>query len=221
MKLKAIPVLAAFMLIVLAGCNNTPSNEDQPQPFSFSESVQSTPESKTPAENESKEVETTPESTQSVAPQKQGETTEKDTVASEQPQTDSDNRQPPQPAEQPKEADKTDKPVSTPQTGASEKSETPEPPETEETPSETESNFDIAYWISFAKNYAESAGLALDSEAVYCWDNPIRAGAHCEYLARDIHSRLDRYGADEEITAVWIWAEELSDGIYDIYIGYA
>ena len=221
MKLKAIIVSAAFMLIMLAGCNNTPSNEDQPQPFSFSESVQSTPESETPAENESKEVETTPEPIQSTAPQKQEETTEKDRVSSEQPQTVSETGQAVQPAEQPGDADKTEHSVSTPLPDASEINEAPEPPETEETPSETESDFDIAYWISFARNYAESAGLVLDSEAVYCWDNPIRAGAHCEYLARDIHSRLDRYGADEEITAVWIWVEKLSGGIYDIYIGYA
>ena len=91
----------------------------------------------------------------------------------------------------------------------------------EETTSETKTDFDIDYWISFAKGYAQSVGLLLDSEAVYCWDNPIRAGAHCKYLERDIHSRLDRYKADEKITAVWIWAEEISDGIYDIYIGYA
>lgn len=91
----------------------------------------------------------------------------------------------------------------------------------EETTSETKTDFDIDYWISFAKGYAQSVGLPLDSEAIYCWDNPIRAGAHCKYLERDIHSRLDRYKADEEITAVWIWAEEVSDGIYDIYIGYA
>ena len=91
----------------------------------------------------------------------------------------------------------------------------------EETTSETKTDFDIDYWISFAKGYAQSVGILLDSEAVYCWDNPIRAGAHCKYLERDIHSRLDRYKADEEITAVWIWAEEISDGIYDIYIGYA
>ena len=103
--------LLALLLIVFAGCNNAPPNEDKPQPFSFSESVQSTSESEAPAGKESKEV--------------------------------------------------------------------------------------------------------------YCWDNPIRAGAHCKYLERDIHSRLDRYKADEEITAVWIWAEEVSDGIYDIYIGYA
>lgn len=95
------------------------------------------------------------------------------------------------------------------------------PTETEETPSEGEIDFDIDYWTSFAKDYAQSIGLQLNREAIYCWDNPIRAGAHCEYLERDIHSRLNRYKADEEITAVWIWAEEVSDGIYDIYIGYA
>lgn len=221
MKLKAIIVSAAFMLIMLAGCNNTPSNEDQPQPFSFSESVQSTPESETPAENESKEVETTPEPIQSTAPQKQEETTEKDRVSSEQPQTVSESGQAAQSAEQPDKADKTEHSVSTPQPDIPKESETPAPPETEETPSETKTDFDIEYWISFAKGYAQSVGLLLDSEAVYCWDNPIRAGAHCKYLERDIHSRLDQYKADEEITAVWIWVEEISDGIYDIYIGYA
>ena len=109
--------------------------------------------------------------------------------------------------------------VSKPQPDIPEESEKPIPTETEETTSEVD--FDIDYWISFAKDYTQSVGLQLNSEAVYCWDNPIRAGAHCKYLERDIHSRLNRYKADEEITAVWIWAEEVSDGIYDIYIGYA
>ena len=154
-----------------------------------------------------------------VKPEKQEETTETDTVSSEQPQTASETGQAAQPAEQPDKADKTEHSVSTPQPDIPKESETPAPPETEEAPSETD--FDINYWISFAKGYAQSVGLLLDSEAVYCWDNPIRAGAHCKYLERDIHSRLDRYKADEEITAVWIWAEEVSDGIYDIYIGYA
>ena len=204
---------------MLAGCNNAPPNEDKPQPLSFSESVQSSPESEAPAGKESKEVETTPEAVQESEPEKQEETTETDTVSSEQPQTDSDNRQAAQSAEQPDKADKTEHSVSTPQPDIPKESEMPAPPETEEAPSETD--FDINYWISFAKGYAQSVGLLLDSEAVYCWDNPIRAGAHCKYLERDIHSRLDRYKADEEITAVWIWAEEVSDGIYDIYIGYA
>jgi len=219
MKTKTIVFLLALLLIVFAGCNNAPPNEDETQPFSFSESVQSASESEAPAEKESKEVETTPEPIQSTAPQKQEETTETDTVSSEQPQTVSETGQAAQPAEQPDKADKTEHSISTPQPDIPKESETLEPPETEETPSETD--FDINYWISFAKDYAQSVGLLLDSEAVYCWDNPICAGAHCKYLERDIHSRLDRYKADEEITAVWIWAEEVSDGIYDIYIGYA
>ena len=219
MKTTKIAFFTALLLIVLAGCNNAPPNEDKPQPFYFSESVQSTSESEAPAGKESKEVETTPEAVQESEPEKQEETTETDTVSSEQPQTDSDNRQAAQSAEQPDKADKTEHSVSTPQPDIPKESETPAPPETEEAPSETD--FDINYWISFAKGYAQSVGLLLDSEAVYCWDNPIRAGAHCKYLERDIHSRLDRYKADEEITAVWIWAEEISDAIYDIYIGYA
>lgn len=214
MKTKTIAFLTALLLIVLAGCNNAPPNEDNPQPFSFSESIQSTTKSETPAGKESTEVETTPEAVQE-------ETTETDTVSTEQPQTVSETGQAAQPAEQPDKADKTEDSVSTPQPDIPKESETPAPPETEETPSETKTDFDIDYWISFAKGYAQSVGLPLDSEAVYCWDNPIRAGAHCKYLERDIHSRLDRYKADEEITAVWIWAEEISDGIYDIYIGYA
>lgn len=221
MKTKTIVFLTALLLIVLAGCNNAPPNEDKPQPFSFSESVQSTPESETPAGKENKEVETTPEAVQEVKPEKQEETTETDTVSSEQPQTVSETEQAVQPATQLNEAEKTEQSVSKPQPDIPEESEEPMPTETEETISEAEIDFDIDYWISFAKDYAQSVGLQLDSEAVYCWDNPIRAGAHCKYLERDIHSRLNRYKADEEITAVWIWAEEVSDGIYDIYIGYA
>ena len=81
--------------------------------------------------------------------------------------------------------------------------------------------FDIDHWITFAKEYAVSIGLALDSAAVDCWDNPIRAGAHCIYIERDIQSRLDRYASDEDITDVWIWAEATGNECYDIYIGYA
>lgn len=221
MKTKMIAFLLALLSIVLAGCNNTPSNEDKPQPFSFSESSQSSTELETPAGNEKKEVETKTEATQESEPKKQEETTEKKTVNSEQPQTVSETEQAAQPAAQLNEADKTDHSVSKPNPDIPEESEKPILTETEETTSEAEINFDIDYWIFFAKDYAQSVGLQLDSEAVYCWDNPIRAGAHCKYLDRDIHSRLNRYKADEQITAVWIWAEEVSDGIYDIYIGYA
>ena len=94
----------------------------------------------------------------------------------------------------------------------------PEPPAAEEP---TEPAFDIQTWIDYAKTYAESVGLRLESSAVDCWDNPISAGAHCSYPERDIQSRLNRYARDEDITDVWIWAEARSDGKYDLYIGYA
>ena len=99
----------------------------------------------------------------------------------------------------------------------------PEPQEPELPAAEepTEPVFDIQTWIDYAKAYAESVGLRLESSAVDCWDNPISAGTHCYYLGRDIQSRLNRYARDEDITDVWIWAEARSDGKYDLYIGYA
>ena len=35
MKTTKIAFFTALLLIVLAGCNNAPPNEDKPQPFSF------------------------------------------------------------------------------------------------------------------------------------------------------------------------------------------
>lgn len=97
-------------------------------------------------------------------------------------------------------------------------------PQVPEQPAEgepTEPEFDIQTWIDYAKAYAESVDLRLESSAVDCWDSPISAGTHCSYLERDIQSRLNRYARDEDITDVWIWAEARSDGKFDLYIGYA
>lgn len=99
---------------------------------------------------------------------------------------------------------------------------TPVPPVQSEPPVETPPPaFSIDHWIAYAQSCARSAGLDLNPTATACWDNPITAGAHCVYLERDIQSRLNRYGRDESITAVWIWAEPRADGSYDLYIGYA
>lgn len=94
----------------------------------------------------------------------------------------------------------------------------PKPPDEEEP---TEPAFDIQTWIDYAKAYAESVGLRLESSAVDCWDNPISAGAHCSYPERDICSRLNRYAAAETITDVWVWYEAVGANSYLIYIGYA
>lgn len=85
----------------------------------------------------------------------------------------------------------------------------------------SEPQFDIDYWIAYAKNYAQSVGLQLERSAVDCWDNPIGANAKCRYLERDIKSRLNYYAKAEDITDVWIWVEKVADNSYEIYMGYA
>lgn len=85
----------------------------------------------------------------------------------------------------------------------------------------TEPAFDIDYWINFAQSYAESVGLTPDSEAVYCWDNPIAAGSQCKYTERDIKGYLNRYAKDSDITDVWIWYEQTGTNSFEVYIGYA
>ena len=104
--------------------------------------------------------------------------------------------------------------------------ETVEIPETVETPPESvteppKAEFDVYYWISFARSYALQIGLEIDPTAVDCWDNPTTANADCIYLERDLTHRLDRYNRDDDITAVNIWAESLGNENYLIYIAYA
>ena len=81
--------------------------------------------------------------------------------------------------------------------------------------------FDVGYWVDFAKAYAKSVGLELDSEAVSCWDNPTIASSASRYLERDLCGLLNKYSRDADITAVWIWAEPRTESSWDIYIGYA
>lgn len=229
-KLKRYALLlAGLTLISLAGCgkqeppltitNNPssvdtsadvtsaaePNNEIPASPSTPAESdnpTDSIPETRLQAE----ETETPASGTEDAAEPKQPAQTEE--------KTNSVSSTPP-----PKELE-TQKPVPThPPAEVPPQSEPPQetaPPEEPTVP-----DFNIQTWIDYAKTYAVSIGLRLESSAVDCWDNPITAGAHSLYLERDIQSRLNRYARDEDITDVWIWAEERSDGSYDLYIGYA
>lgn len=78
----------------------------------------------------------------------------------------------------------------------------------------------MSEYVSYAKSYAQSIGLELDSTATECWDNPITANSRRTGIKDDIKSRLNRYKNVEDFTAVWIWAEKVSDTEYEIYIGY-
>lgn len=133
--------------------------------------------------------------------------------------TNSDSSAPPKESatQKPKPVEPT-KPTTAPTQTA--KPETP--PSVTEMPTESpDQKFDIDYWVAYAKSYAQSVGLRLDSTATDCWDNPIPANAQCKYLEWDIQNRLNRYARDDDITSVWIWAEKIADKSYEIYIGYA
>lgn len=119
-------------------------------------------------------------------------------------------------------------PVSESAPSASEHPEASQSPTLAERPAEPspvepapEPAFDVGYWVDFAKAYAESVGLELDSEAVSCWDNPTIASSASRYLERDLCGLLNKYSRDADITAVWIWAEPRTESSWDIYIGYA
>lgn len=122
----------------------------------------------------------------------------------------------------------TAEPPTTPKTPAeaAEAEKTAEIPETVETPPESvteppKAEFDVNYWVGFARFYALQIGLEIDGTAVDCWDNPTTANADCIYLERDLTYRLDRYNRDDDITAVNIWAESLGNRNHLIYIAYA
>ena len=85
---------------------------------------------------------------------------------------------------------------------------------------EVKPSFDVNSYVNYAKSYAQSIGLELDSTAMDCWDNPITANAKRTGIKDDIQSRLNRCKNVEGFTAVWVWAEKVSDTEYEIYIGY-
>ena len=96
-----------------------------------------------------------------------------------------------------------------------------EVPKEEKPKEEKVDNFDVQYWIGFAKSYAAGRGLSLDGTATDCWDNPITANANCRYLERDIKDRIDYYVDVEGFESVWVWYEQTGENTYLIYIGYA
>lgn len=229
MKPKIAVLLLAVLLCLTTGCNNASHIAEQPVPVSSSGSNEAPDQSETAQATEKTEVDrpkSTESQTDSRAAENPASVSESDTQTTEVPdQADHSTAVLPQPSEPEKKTDESER---RPETAAPTEKEQPTPPATEEsTPPEppkeglTEPVFDIDYWISFAKSYAESIGLVLDSGAVYCWDNPIAAGVKCKYTERDIRGYLDRYAKDGDITDVWIWYEQTGSGSYEIYIGYA
>lgn len=107
-------------------------------------------------------------------------------------------------------------PPETPPTGSA-----PSEPVTDEAaPQPEEKAFAMDYWLAYAKDYAVSIGLVLDPAAAGTWDTPIRCSSKTEdVLAAYIRDDLTYYKDQEGCTAVWIWAEQIGDGQYELFIG--
>ena len=229
MKSKIAVLFLIGLLCLTMGCSNTSPITKEPASVSSSESKEVPDQAKPTQATEKTEAEklqgTAQEETEPTV-EATASISESATQPTEVPdQADHSTAVLPQPSEPAKKIDESER---RPDTAAPTEKEQPTPPATEEstTPGPpkgepTEPVFDIDYWISFAKSYAESIGLVLDSGAVYCWDNPIAAGVKCKYTERDIRGYLDRYAKDGDITDVWIWYEQTGSGSYEIYIGYA
>lgn len=227
-------ILCGILLLNITGCGTQTANEKFVQTSENISTADVQSDNKT-----SVDIPTEEPATVNVS-----ETTEKETDVSRTESVTSDSTQNfARPSEskkqdaniQPSAPPKSTESASEPTTTANQKPvHTTKPPVQTTVPKETTTKaaesptatkpaeqFDINYWISYAKNYAQSVGLRIERSAVDCWDNPISANAKNKYLERDIQNRLNRYAKDEDITDVWIWAEKAADNSYEIYIGYA
>ena len=211
-------LLAGLITLSLAGCAADKANDSAESGAVSTESSitatdmnsEPTAESSLPAGAEKLTESTTEkEKESSTAPADSGKTETAKPADTELPTAPPKQTEPPKVTEPPES-----KPTESP------KSVDPTPTETEK-PKPADPQFDINYWIEFARKYAESIGLAIDPEAVSCWDNPIIAGPNSKYLERDIKTRMNRYRNVEGFTDIWVWAEPDGSGNYRLFIGYA
>lgn len=213
-------LLAGLIILSLAGCAADKTNDNTESGAVSTESsitatvtdsaAEPTAESSLPAGTESTTDSTTEkEKESSTAPADSGKPETAKPADTESPTAPPKQTEPPKVTEPPES-----KPTESP------KSVDPTPTETEK-PKPADSQFDINYWIEFARKYAENIGLAINPEAVSCWDNPIIAGPNSKYLERDIKTRMNRYKNVEGFTDIWVWAESDGNGNYRLFIGYA
>lgn len=185
-------LLAGLITLSLAGCAADKANDNTESGAVSTESSitatetdkasEPTAESSLPAGTESTAESTAEkEKESSTAPADSGKPETAKPADTESPTVPPKQTEPPKVTEPPES-----KPTESP------KSVDPTPTETEK-PKPADSQFDINYWIEFARKYAENIGLAINPEAVSCWDNPIIAGPNSKYLERDIKTRMNRY----------------------------
>ncbi len=238
MKTKTAVFLIILLLFTLSGCNNTPQTEKIPEPFSFSESNQNTPDKDTLPAAETSEVEPTPEPVQSTESFETQSTAEVSVTESSEPKAPEQAAEPisaPQ-DEPPQETESEAVQATTPETEAPpiqpEATES-EPPQ--ETPPEPKSIYDYEFDIDAIRaeliSVGEATGLThMDglTPDTASWSTPITASA--DFQGENLERRLKDYVQSmPELIAAYggnpiqyftIYAEPLGGGSYRIYFLY-
>lgn len=225
MKNRLIPCVLACLMIFLVGCTGNIAKE-------AAQEITKTETSFPAGNTETDSQEETAEEPESTAVQEEIPITAEESQSTAESQTVTTVQT--KPAEdKTAETPVTEKPKAEPPKQTTTQAETEKQPEqpkeqttAEQKPAEPKpteppkQTFDVSPYVSYAKEYAVSIGLSLDSTATECWDNPISANPNRSDIKSDIESRLNRYKNSEGFTAVWIWTEKLSDTEYNLYIGY-
>lgn len=229
MRKKWVVCMIACLTILLAGCNgNTAKETARNDTDKRISSTAGNTETTTETEKADDTTSDVPETEQPVSNEAVTVPSESEKVAVSSMAGKSES------AKSNDSTQVTKKPDSTPDTTKEQKQPQQQQQSKPETPTVTEEvkptkpkpteevkpSFDVNSYVNYAKSYAQSIGLELDSTATDCWDNPITANAKCTGIKDDILSRLNRYKNVEGFTAVWVWAEKVSDTEYEIYIGY-
>lgn len=225
MRKKWVVCMIACLTILLAGCNgNTAKETARNDTDKRISSTAGNTETTTETEKADDTTSVVPETEQPVSSEATTEPSqqEKSSVSSSASKSEvAKNNDSVQVTKKPDSTQEQKQPQQQPKP----KSETPKVKEevkpTQPKPTEeVKPSFDVNSYVNYAKSYAQSIGLELDSTATDCWDNPITANAKRTGIKDDIQSRLNRYKNVEGFTAVWVWAEKVSDTEYEIYIGY-
>lgn len=224
MKNRLIPCVLACLMIFLVGCTGNTAKEATQE---ITKTETSFPAGNTETQSQ-EETSTEQESTaiQGKTPNTTDESRKVDeskaisnvqSKPAEEKSSEKPKAEPSKQANTPTASEKHTEQSKEPTSGTQKPTEKPKEPKSTEPPKQT---FDVSEYVSYAKNYAQSIGLEVDSTATECWDNPITANSRRTGIKDDIKSRLNRYKNVEGFTAVWVWAEKVSDTEYEIYIGY-
>lgn len=212
-------LLAGLIILSLTGCGADKAENTSSDPATTKSGITATvTESTAEPTAESSLPAVTESTTKSTAEKERAGSTAPADSGKKETAKPADAESPTAPPKQTESPKVTEPPESKP---------TESPKSVDSTPTETtnpkpaDPQFDINYWLEFARKYAESIGLAIDPEAVSCWDNPIIAGPNSKYLERDIKTRMNRYKNVEGFTDIWVWAEPDENGNYRLFIGYA